>query len=76
MTKEQKELLYEIADWHSKEFYNDMDDHWTHTNFVFATECTNNIARLEKEYVDKYGNLPEWKYIDDVWATMKELKAE
>lgn len=76
MTREQKELLYKIANWHSKEFYNNMDDHWTDVNIITAAECHNNIAKLEKEYIEKYGQLPEWKYIDDVWATMKILKEE
>ena len=63
MTREQKELLYEIAN-------------WTDVNFKTSTECINNIKRLETEYKEKYGPLPEWKYIDDVWAAMKTLKEE
>lgn len=76
MTNEQKELLYEIAKWHSDKFYNAMDDHWTEANFRFDDKCIENINRLEAEYKVKYGDLPEWDTIDDVWTTMKELKAE
>ena len=76
MTREQKQLLYDIAKWHSREFSNRMDDHWTEKNYVFARECEQTIDRLEKEYKEKYGELPEWKYIDDVWDAMKQLEGE
>lgn len=76
MTTEQKQLLYDIAEWHSREFNNNMDDHWTAKNFAFSRECHQTITRLEKEYKEKYGDLPEWQYIDDVWTTMKQLREE
>ena len=76
MTREQKELLYQIASWHSKEFYNRMDDHWTDKNVKFDSKCHEIINRLEKEYQDKYGELPEWKYINNVWDTIQELEKE
>jgi hypothetical protein len=34
------------------------------------------IDRLESEYKNKYGDLPEWKYIDDVWAAINTLEKE
>ena len=74
MTIEQQKLLYEIASWHSRQFYNAMNDHWTPTDVVFDSECTKNIEKLEVQYETLYGDLPEWKYIDDVWAAMKELE--
>lgn len=76
MTIEQKKLLYEIAKWHNKEFFNRMDDHWTTANYDFDRECTRTINALEKEYKEKYGDLPEWKFIDDVWETIKVLEKE
>ena len=76
MTTEQKKLLYEIAKWHNKDFYNRMEDHWTTANYVVDRECARNIDALEKEYKETYGNLPEWKYIDDVWAAIKILEKE
>jgi hypothetical protein len=76
MTREQKELLYKIADLHNKEFYNNMNDHWTAHNYIFDRKCAEKIAQLEKEYRNSYGDLPEWKYIDDVWQILKELKEE
>lgn len=76
MTREQKELLYNIAKWRSNEFHNRMDDHWTATNYWTAGECERMIAALEKEYTEKYGDLPEWKYIDDVLQTLRELRDE
>lgn len=76
MTREQKQLLYDIAKWHSREFSNRMDDHWTEKNYAFARECEQTIDILEKEYVEKYGELPEWKYINDIWDAMKQLEGE
>lgn len=76
MTKEQKELLYEIATWHSKQFYNNMKDNWNDSDFAFDRKCSTNIRNLESEYTEKYGALPEWKYIDNVWDTIKTLKEE
>lgn len=76
MTREQKELLYQIADWHSKEFYNNMKDSWSAQDYAFNNKCARKIQELEKEYRNSYGDLPEWKYIDDVWQTLKELKEE
>ena len=76
MTIEQKQLLYDIAIWHSKEFYNRMEDHWTIANFDFDTECLRNIEYLEAKYMDTYGDLPEWNTIDDVWDEIEKLKKE
>ena len=76
MSKEQKQLLYEIATWHNKQFYIAMKDEWDNSDYAFDRECTANIRNLESEYTEKYGALPEWKYIDDIWATIKTLKEE
>lgn len=76
MTREQKELLYEIASWRSKDFYNEMEEPWTTTNYFVSNQCSSMIRRLEGEYIGKYGSLPEWKYIDDVWKTMRKLQEE
>lgn len=73
MDGEQKELLLQIAQWHIKDFNNRMVDTWNDKNYIIDSECNNAIRRLEKEYADKYGKLPEWKYIDDVWNTIKDL---
>lgn len=76
MNKEQKQLLYKIAQWHNKDFYNRMDDYWTEINYQIDTECYETIDKLEREYFEKYGDLPEWKYINDVWAAIKQLEKE
>lgn len=76
MSREEKELLYEIASWHSKRFYNDMEEPWTEVNYMLSDKCQHKIKTLEKEYIEKYGPLPEWKYINDVWKTMRDLKEE
>ena len=76
MSREEKELLYQIASWRSKEFYNRMEDHWQIANYRLADKCDQMIKTLEKEYTEKYGELPKWRYINDVWKTMNELREE
>ena len=76
MTKEQKELLYEIAKLYSADFYNRMKDNWTTDNYLLDTKYRDEISKLENEYSKKYGTLPEWKYINDVWNAIKQLKEE
>lgn len=76
MTREQKELLRDIAQWRSNDFYNEMEEPWTATNYYISNQCNIVINKLEKEYKEKYGDLPEWKYIDDVLQTLRELKEE
>jgi hypothetical protein len=41
-----------------------------------ADKCQNKLSVLEAEYLEKYGPLPQWRYINDVWKTMRELKEE
>lgn len=76
MTREQKELLYNIASWHSKDFYNRMVDTWTDRHYQMDTDCRLNIRILENTYQEKYGALPKWEYINDVWDAMQQLKME
>lgn len=76
MSREEKELLYEIASWHSKDFYNRMEEPWTDVNYRLADKCQTKLSELENEYLEKYGPLPQWRYINDVWKTMRELKEE
>lgn len=76
MDREQKELLLQIAQWHIKDFNNRMVDTWGDKNFRIDKECYRMIRALEKEYADKYGELPKWKYIDDVYNAARQLKEE
>ena len=76
MTTEQKQLLYDIVKWHNRDFYNRMDDYWTEINYEIERECNRAIDGLEKEYTSKYGDLPEWNTIDDVWTTLNTLREE
>ena len=76
MTTEQKQLLYNIAKWHDIDFYNRMADHWTDGNYRVDDECVETIKRLEDQYKDLYGDLPEWECINDVWAALDELRKE
>ena len=76
MTREQKELLYNLACWRVKDFNNQMVDRWTEYNYRVDDECVKTIRKLEGEYIAEYGPLPVWKYIDDVWSVMTQLKKE
>lgn len=76
MSKEEKELLYQIASWRSKDFYNRMEEPWREVNYQLDKKCQRMITTLEKEYIEKYGPLPEWRFINDVWKTMREIKEE
>lgn len=76
MDREQKELLLQIAQWYIKDFNNEMVDSWKYENYQINSECRNAICRLEKEYTDQYGELPEWEYVDDVFNAAKQLKEE
>lgn len=76
MDIDQKELLLQIAQWNIKEFNNRMVDTWSDENFRINEECYKTICMLEKEYTDNYGELPKWKYIDDVFNAAKQLKEE
>lgn len=76
MDIDKKKLLYDIVDWRMKEFYNRMNDHWSLESFAFNTKCINTIDKLESEYINTYGNLPEWDNIDDVKNTFNQLKTE
>jgi hypothetical protein len=74
MEDRQKKMLHDLAKWHAKEFYNRMEDRWTDLHCSINKECTDAINRIEQEYIEHYGPLPEWKYIDDVFAAIKEYK--
>lgn len=76
MSKAEKELLYEIDNWHIKDFNNRMEDNWSSLNYKIDEECHQMIQQLEKKYTDTYGDLPNWEYIDDVWKAARKLKEE
>ena len=76
MIIKQKQLLYEIAKWHNRKFYNEMNDHWSDDDYRFDTECYQIINKLEKEYKEQYGDLPEWEYINDIWDVINALEKE
>lgn len=76
MTKEQKELLYSLADFYLKEFNIRMIDTWSHTDYKLSREYIEKINDLEKEYKSKYGELPKWETIDVVQKAKKDLEKE
>lgn len=75
-TREQKELLLELAEWHSRQFYNNMIDSWTDKDYAFDDKCNKNIRALKKQYESQYGMLPQWLTINDVWDFIKKTKEE
>lgn len=76
MDQEQKKLLFKIAELMVEEFTLQMKDGWTHTDFVESGMLNRQIREFSKLYKETYGELPEWKFIDDVCATLKELRSE
>ena len=74
MSKEQKELLYDIANWHDRLFYNEMKDYQNSSDLAYSRACEKKIKELENRYIEFYGELPEWKLINDVWKTQSDLK--
>ena len=76
MSTEQKELLLQIVDVKISNFNNDMIDHWKPENFRLSDFYNQSICRLESQYKELYGDLPEWKYIDDVVACRDSLRKE
>lgn len=76
MSKEQKELLYKIANAHIEEFYHRMGDSWSGTDYRFSKTIEKKIDTLESEYRKEYGDLPKWEYIDDILKDQAALKQE
>ncbi len=77
MTREQKELLYRITCLYSDRFYLAMEDHWSRQAYERDANMHRDLMALEKEYEEKYGELPDWEgIIDNVWAMQKKLKKE
>lgn len=74
MSKEQQQLLYEIVKWRINAFYNDMKDHWNASDSAIADKCSANIFKLENQYKELYGDLPDWQSIDDIFNARDELK--
>ena len=74
MTQEQRDLLYELAEWYCKQFHNEMVDSWTFNEYQVGRECNTKIAELENKHRELYGELPEWKSMEHVWAAKKEMR--
>ena len=76
MTIDQKKLLLEIANLHIADFMLEMTDHWSSSDYAKSREYATKIRTLEANYLNDFGDLPEWKYIDDVVACRDTLKKE
>ena len=53
-----------------------MVERWTDANYKLDEKCRSKLGALESEYTEKYGPLPEWRFINDVWKTMHQLREE
>lgn len=69
----QLELLKEIIDIRSKEFYLQMSDHWSRRDYELSTEYSLQVSKLEKQYIATYGDLPQWGSIDNIWTCRDEI---
>ena len=76
MTIDQKKLLLEIAKLHIADFMLEMNDHWSSNDYALSKKYHGLIHDLEGTYKHLYGDLPEWKYIDDVVACRDNLKKD
>ena len=76
MNNEQKQLLLQIAELIVKDFELEMKDHWGSDDHSQSLEYAFQKARLVKQYNEKFGELPKWNYIDDVWNMAKQLREE
>ena len=76
MTIQQKKELIEILNLRIKRFYNDMNDHWSAADYATDEMCRTEIDRLEGQYKQKYGSVPEYETIDDIFKERKRLVAE
>lgn len=76
MTIDQKKLLLEIANLHIADFMLEMNDHWSSSDYAKSRYYAAEMRKLEAEYNQLYGNLPEWEYIDDVIECRDNLKKE
>ena len=74
MTREQLELLCNIYDLSLSVFYMNMGDHLSFEELNKMSQWNTQCKKYESEYVEKYGNLPEIKYIDDISEAYKIIK--
>ena len=76
MSREQKELLLKICNVRADKFYLDMKDYWSIEERSIQHKRSEEIKKLETEYIDKYEKLPEFRYINDIFDMQKKLKTE
>ena len=76
MSKEQKELLYKICCLYSQHFSLQMSDIMTEGEKSADDKVCYELAVSKSKYISDYGELPEMKYINDVWDIKKKLEQE
>lgn len=73
---EQKKLQLQIAELIVKDFNLEMKDHWSSDDYSQSIELSMKKRELQKQYEEKYGELPQWDSIDAVWEAVKQLRKE
>lgn len=68
------ELLNKIAILLVKDFYLEMNNHWSRNDYALSREYHRSINTKKEEYKTSYGELPKWNSIDDVMDERKRLK--
>lgn len=68
------ELLNDIATLLIKDFYLEMNDHWSRNDYTLSKQYNRSINAKKAEYKTSYGELPKWNSIDDVMDERKRLK--
>lgn len=77
MTQEQKDLLYQITCLYADIFYLTMNSRRSTWDYEQDAMLNQKLKHLEKEYEEKYGELPSINdIINNVWDTRDKLKKE
>lgn len=67
------ELLNDITTLLVKDFYLEMNDHWSRNDYELSRQYSRSIDEKKLEYKTNYGELPKWEYIDNVMDERKRL---
>ena len=77
MENDRRNLLYTICKLHLQKFNLNMKDTWDMlSDSNLSIELNHTLRNREKEYKEKYGELPQWKTIDEVQTIIKQLEGE
>ena len=68
------ELLNEITTLLIEDFYLEMNDHWSRSDYALSRQYSRSINDKKLKYKENYGELPKWNSIDYVMDERKRLK--